>query len=187
MEKGPQDSTGKVIKIVITGPECTGKSTLSRQLAEHFHTRYIPEYAREYIAGLCRPYSYEDVLHIAEIQREQARSIDGGQDWIVFLDTYLIITKVWFEVVFNRCPDWIDRELASNKIDLYLLCDTSIPWTTDAVRENGGEMRERLFLMYKQELERLGCRFSLITGTGPDRLNSAIQAVSRFLEQNARE
>lgn len=173
-------------RIVLTGPECTGKSTLSRQLADHYHTRFIPEYARDYIAGLCRPYTYDDVLHIANTQRDQAHSIDEGQHGIIFLDTYLIITKFWFKVVFGRYPDWIDSELAGNFIDLYLLCDTSIPWTSDEVRENGGEMRVKLYELYKHELDRLGCRYTVITGTGPDRLNMAVQAVDRFLEDITR-
>jgi len=185
MEKRTEDPSDNLIRIVLTGPECTGKSTLAQQLASHFATVYVPEYAREYIANLCRPYNYDDVMHIAEVQRKQAHEIVNPVNRIVFFDTYLVITKVWFKVVFGRCPEWITEELSRKTIDLYLLCDTSIPWTTDPVRENGGEMREKLYLMYKNELEQLGCSYKIITDTGQQRLNLAIHAVNEFLEKHS--
>jgi NadR type nicotinamide-nucleotide adenylyltransferase len=180
MEKTTVDPAGQVKLVVITGPECTGKSTLSQQLATHYNTVFVPEYARQYIENLCRPYTYEDVLHIAETQRSQAHELIGRAKGVLFLDTYLIITKVWFDVVFNRHPQWIDDELSRNIISLYLLCDTSIPWQADPVRENGGAMREKLYLMYKDELEKLGCNYSVVSGMGQQRLSSASKAVDQL-------
>jgi|WetSurSiteA1Bulk_404760.scaffolds.fasta_scaffold01762_3 NadR type nicotinamide-nucleotide adenylyltransferase len=180
MEKRTEGSGSQLIRVVLTGPECTGKSTLAQQLASHFKTVYVPEYAREYIGNLCRPYNYDDVSHIAEMQRKQVREIADQANGIAFIDTYLIITKVWFQVVFGRCPEWIDEELSRKTIDLYLLCSADIPWTPDQVRENGGEMREKLYMMYKSELEKLGCPYAVITGIGEQRLSNAIQAVNGF-------
>jgi NadR type nicotinamide-nucleotide adenylyltransferase len=181
MEERTETSTGKTIRIVITGPECTGKSTLTQQLAAHYGTIHIPEYARDYIGNLCRPYNYDDVMHIAEVQRRQAHETNAGAKRMVFLDTYLVITKIWFKVVFGRYPQWIDDELSGKIIDFYLLCDTSIPWTADGIRENGGEMREKLYQMYHNELDRFGCSYAEITGTGQDRVEHAINAVDNFL------
>jgi nicotinamide riboside kinase len=79
------------------------------------------------------------------------------------------------------------EELSRKTIDLYLLCDTSIPWTADPVRENGGEMREKLYLMYKDELEKLGCSYKIITDIGRRRLNRAILAVNEFLEKHSNQ
>jgi NadR type nicotinamide-nucleotide adenylyltransferase len=177
MEERTDPPEGSIIRVVITGPECTGKSTLTLQLARYFHGRYIPEYARDYIANLGRTYTYDDILHIAKVQLNEAREASVQNKSIVFIDTYLIITKVWFEVVFGHFPSWIDVALKQSDIDLYLLCDTSIPWVADPVRENGGEMREKLYLRYKSELDKLGCNYAVIGGIGQQRLDQAIKAV----------
>jgi NadR type nicotinamide-nucleotide adenylyltransferase len=172
---------------VITGPECTGKTTLADQLATHFNTRYFPEYARDYVAHLGIHYVYDDLVRIAEVQLKQAHEDAEKVDGLVFLDTYLVITKIWFKVVYGQYPEWIDRELSQKTIDLYLLCNTELPWIADPVRENGGEMREKLFLMYKNELDKFGCRYEVVTGTGSQRLYNAIEAVNRLLIIEGRE
>src|SRR5512133_2288419 len=110
----------EIRRIVITGPECTGKSTLVVQLASHYNTDFVSEYARDYVANLGRPYTYEDVVHIAEVQVQQAKKNYQSKNNLLFLDTYLIITKGWFEVVYGHYPEWIDHELELNKVDLYL-------------------------------------------------------------------
>jgi NadR type nicotinamide-nucleotide adenylyltransferase len=183
MEKGIIGEPGKIIRVALTGPECTGKSVLAEQLAAHYHTVFVPEYARNYVAELGRQYTYEDVVHIAETQKAQALSCAAKADRILFLDTYLIITKIWFEVVFGRYPEWIDNELSNKTIDLYLLCEPDIPWMADPVRENGGEMREKLFVMYRQQLDRFGLNYTLINGTGRLRTENAIKAVDQHLQK----
>lgn len=186
MEKGNKLAGNQITRIVLTGPECSGKTTLTKELAGYFNTFHIPEYARDYIGNLCRPYQYADLEHIAEVQRKQAHHLEGHANPLVFLDTYLIITKIWFKVVFGRYPEWIDTELAGDTIDFYLLCDTSIPWTSDPVRENGGAMREKLFLMYRKELEYFGCRYQVITGTGQQRMDQAIGAIQDYLSMTGK-
>jgi NadR type nicotinamide-nucleotide adenylyltransferase len=183
MEKRTGVVGDKIIRIVLTGPECTGKSTLAAQLAKHYKTICIPEYAREYVAGLSRPYHYEDVMHIAETQVKQAEEYSRHANRILFLDTYLIITKVWFDLVFNRRPDWIDKELSAHPVDFYLLCDTDLPWEADAVRENGGERREYLLGIYKKELVQFGCEFGIVQGSGDERLKNAIRLVDNYIQK----
>jgi NadR type nicotinamide-nucleotide adenylyltransferase len=166
--------------VVITGPESTGKSTLTSQLAEYYNTTYIPEYARTYIEKLNRPYCYDDLVTIARKQIQDLKEYQLQANKILFIDTYLIITKVWFEVVYNSIPDWLNKEILQNKVDLYLLCDIDIPWEPDGVRENGGKMRELLFEKYKVELTNYGFNFCIINGSGTKRLESAIKAIETF-------
>jgi NadR type nicotinamide-nucleotide adenylyltransferase len=181
MEKRLQKDS--ILKIVITGPESTGKSTLSEQLAKHYNTVFIPEYARSYVENLNRPYTYADVEHIAHQQVEDIQVYERKANKILFLDTYLIITKVWFEVVFQRCPEWVIGAIHQSHIDLFLLCSTDLPWEPDNVRENGGEMREKLYHIYKQELEKFNFTVEVIGGIGNQRLANAVNAIDHYFEQ----
>ncbi len=152
-------------------------------LARHYNTLCVPEYAREYISSLARPYTYDDVVHIAETQVKQLVEYSKRATGLLFLDTYLIITKVWFDLVFNRRPDWIEKELSEHPVDFYLLCDTDIPWEADPVRENGGARREYLFGLYKKELVDFGCEFGIVQGLGNDRLKNAIRLVDNYIQK----
>lgn len=163
--------------IVVTGPESTGKTTLTKDLAKHYNTSYIPEYAREYIENLQRPYEYADLEIIAKRQVQDLKDSVEKANGYLFLDTFLIITKVWFDIVYDECPDWIIEEIENCKVDLFLVCDTTLPWEPDNVRENGGEMREILFERYINELEAFNLPYEIVTGTGEDRIHSAIQHI----------
>jgi NadR type nicotinamide-nucleotide adenylyltransferase len=167
------------LKIAITGPESTGKTELTRKLAAHYNATHIPEYARTYIEALKRPYNYLDVVHIAhrQIELEKETNFPGRY---LFLDTELIITKVWMEVVFGHCPAWIDNSIRESRINLYLLCDIDIPWVEDRVRENGGAMREKLFHIYEQLIAANGFTYKIVSGIGELRLNNALAAIEEF-------
>jgi NadR type nicotinamide-nucleotide adenylyltransferase len=168
-------------RIVIIGPESTGKTELAQFLAEQYNTVYVPEFARNYIEQLNRPYTYEDVEIIAHEQIKLGKEFSLKANRILFFDTYLIITKVWFQVVYKKIPDWLDEAIRNSSIDLFLLTNTELPWIPDKVRENGGEMREKLFELYKSELLHYGFKFSIITGTGKKRFTSALDEIKNLL------
>ena len=170
--------------VVITGPESTGKTNLAGFLANQFNGIYVPEYARTYIENLGRPYTSEDVEHIARFQVDQFREVLNMNNQVVFLDTYLIITKIWFEEVFNSCPTWLGNALINSKIDLFLLCNTDIPWKPDNVRENGGMAREILFDRYKAELDMYKVNYRVISGKGTNRERVAMKAVEDQIINN---
>lgn len=180
MEK---DNTRKLYRIVINGPESTGKTELSAALANYFKTAWMPELARTYVERLNRPYTEDDVIRIAREQVRQEQDYVTEAHRILFLDTDLIITKIWLKVVYGRFPAWIDDFLRSNPPDLYLLCQTDLPWVPDQVRENGGAMREILFKTYLSEIENLGCPCHLVEGTGPARLASALEGIRTHLSE----
>jgi Predicted ATPase/kinase involved in NAD metabolism len=172
----------KKIRIVITGPESTGKTTLATQLAQTFNGLYVAEYAREYVEHLTGQYTYADVEAIARKQIDQYAQSEGCKENMIFFDTWLIITKVWFEWVFGSVPVWIEEAISEYPIDLYLLCRPDLPWEPDAVRENGGENRIKLFEKYKEELIQRKFNFVEISGEGDDRIQNAVLAIKDFLE-----
>jgi NadR type nicotinamide-nucleotide adenylyltransferase len=161
-------------KISIIGPECTGKTTLASDLASHFGTVWVPEYAREYIENLGHKYTSQDVEHIAKKQLSQIHSAYPQANNLIFFDTDLIITKVWFEVVFNNCPTWINEEIKNNHFTLHLLCKPDIPWIADSVRENGGENREMLYNKYLQVLKDYKLPYNIVEGKGEKRFTNTI-------------
>ena len=172
----------KQIRIVVTGPESTGKTTLAKQLAEYYHGQYIQEYAREFIEKLPHPYTYEDVEDIAKVQIEQFKETQNSPDRVFIFDTWLIITKVWFDWVFKKAPPWIEGQIRSFPMDLFLLCQPDIPWEADRVRENGGTNRIKLFEQYRKELIYYGFKFVEISGIGEERLTNAIAAIRKDCE-----
>ena len=164
-------------RILITGPESTGKSELAAALASSYGGDVVPEYAREHIENLGRPYEYGDVEHIAWQQVKEYETSEQVRNWI-FFDTWLIITRVWFDVVFGSVPVWMDDRIRQARFDMVLLCAPDIPWVSDPVRENGGEKREMLLDKYKYELDRFGLEWALVTGTGDERLNRATKLIN---------
>jgi NadR type nicotinamide-nucleotide adenylyltransferase len=174
-----------MLKIAVTGPESVGKSTLSFQLAVHFNGQCIPEFAREYVSNLGRHYQYEDVETIARNQVDEYQRVNRlgvNNSAIVIFDTFLIITKVWFDVVYHRHPQWLNEAIQRCPMDFFLLCSPDIPWISDGIRENG-DTRDELFERYRQELDNYGFKYHIITGTGQNRLEMAISIVERYKNQ----
>lgn len=172
----------KQIRIAVTGTESSGKTTLAKQLAERFNGQYIPEYAREYVETLNRHYTYKDIEVIAKTQVRQYQDTKSSSHQLFFFDTWLIITKVWFNWVYGKTPAWLEDQIHECPIDLFLLCRPDLPWEADPIRENGGENRIRLFEEYQKELINYGFVVVEIGGTDKNRLNNAIEAIRNFCE-----
>lgn len=172
------------IKIVIIGPESTGKSTLCKDLAAHFNTKWCPEYAREFLTKNPGAYSYEDLLTIAkgQIELEASFSKDMKDDEILFVDTDMYVMKVWCEYVFGKCHRFILDQVVERKYDFYLLCNTDLPWAPDPLREYPDPaIREHLFSMYKDILINQSVPWAEVGGQFRERLETAIRAAEQFL------
>lgn len=172
-----------MIKIAIVGPESTGKSVLAHALSEHFGGCVVNEYARNYVEQLNRPYTYADVCAIARHQIEEQKQISKNQEnTIVFFDTDLIITKVWFEHCYQKLPTFFEKAFAESYFDFYLLCAPDLIWIPDSVREHGHD-RAYFFEWYKNEIEKKNIAFATVSGQDEHRTNCAIEAIEKFLEQ----
>lgn len=169
----------KLIKIAITGPESTGKSMLAQQLAAHYHTLWVPEYARHYLQQLGRQYHYDDILHIAQQQQRSQQAFEELSFDLLFSDTELLVTKIWCEVKYGRCHEWIDENLQKQDYDLYLLTDVDLPWEYDALREHPHQ-RKMLFELYRNALEKYRFPYTVVSGIGEQRLRNAAEAVDKI-------
>ena len=173
-------------KIVVIGPESTGKSTLCAQLAEHYNTRWVREYAREYLLKYGTDYKYEDLYTIAEGQIKGEEDIVNSQPathnpQLIFIDTDLQVIKVWSEFVFNKADNRILTQIANRQYDLYLLCNTDLPWVEDELREYPDlESREKLYHYYKETMINQTVPWVEISGNYEERLQKAINAVNKL-------
>jgi len=168
-------------KIVIIGPESTGKSTLCEGLAAHYDTEWVQEYARGYMLAHGTAYSYDDLSTIARGQLALEDAAVAAGDSILFIDTDLYVMKVWSEYVFGRCETWILKEIAARHYDGYLLCRTDLPWVKDELREYPDlATRERLYHIYKDILINQDVPWAEVGGEGDERLTNAIEAVERL-------
>jgi nicotinamide riboside kinase len=166
--------------IIITGAESTGKTQLAKQLSEKLNCNWIPELSRQIVENLNNTYTYSDVEHIAKIQIQQLDTIINNKNReLTIFDTGLIITKVWFDIVYNKCPEWLISTINNMPKILHLVCDTDIPWVYDPVRENGGEMREKLNNIYISELKKLDMPFDIVSGIDNLRLDNALKIINK--------
>jgi NadR type nicotinamide-nucleotide adenylyltransferase len=193
------------IKVVILGPESTGKSTLCELLAQHYNTQWCPEFAREYLLTHGTDYTYDDLLNIAKgqlaMEDEYIMSIVNGQPSIndlqisethspltihhsplLFIDTDMYVMKVWCEFVFGNCHKWILEQIVKRKYDLYLLCNTDVPWVKDELREYPDLVtRDKLYHIYKDLMINQSIPWVDIRGDYNERLKIAVEAVDHLV------
>jgi NadR type nicotinamide-nucleotide adenylyltransferase len=180
-------------KIAIIGPESTGKSTLCEQLAEHYHTLWCPEYAREYLLKHGMDYTYDNLLTIAKgqvaleekfvqlaIGNRQSATLEASP---LFIDTNMHVMKVWCEFVFGKCHQYILDQIAERKYDLYLLCNVDLPWTHDPLREYPDlETRQKLYEIYKGIMTNQTVPWIEISADSEKRFETAVQTVDALLK-----
>jgi NadR type nicotinamide-nucleotide adenylyltransferase len=183
--------TSSIKKIVVIGPESTGKSTLCRYLADYYNTLWCPEFAREYLLKNGTSYTIDDLITIAKGQLAaekeytelvQTKNEERGIVKPLIIDTDMYVMKVWCEYVFGTCPTFILDEINKQHNDLYLLCKPDIPWVKDELREYPDEKpRQELFQIYKDILIHQQTPWLEINGDFETRNQTAVDAIDAVL------
>ena len=177
----PKSGSSEIVKVALFGPESTGKTTLAIQLAEHFKTAWVPEFARDYLqqkwdktAQIC---DVNDMLPIAYGQTKLENETLSTANKFLFCDTNLLVTKVFSEVYYNFCDPLLDKAARKHDYDLFFLTDIDVPWEKDDLRDKPQE-RESVFAVFKQTLIDDNKPFITLSGDKNLRLKKAIQIVS---------
>ncbi len=185
MEKDLEQLNSDIIKVVINGPESTGKTTLTKQLAEYFNTEYVAEFAREYLQSkwdnkreVC---SKEDLLVIVKEQVNLENKLLSKANRILLLDTNIITTINWSITHFDGyCDPWIIKQAGHLKYNHYLITNIDIPWVEDDLRDKPNERESMLSSLIHQHDIR-GLSYSIIAGDKSKRLEKAIETINNIL------
>jgi NadR type nicotinamide-nucleotide adenylyltransferase len=173
-----------IFKVGIIGPEATGKSTLAQELAQHFSTKYVPEYARIFLEKNNNNYCKNDLLKIAQGQLHLENEALLEANNILICDTTLHVIKIWSEVKYNSCDLDILNNLTTNNYDLILLTQIDLPWQADAQREHPAlKDRQMLFKMYVENVIESNMPFEIIDGIAAARTQKACNIVAKIYQQ----
>jgi NadR type nicotinamide-nucleotide adenylyltransferase len=187
MEKKLKQQPSNCVKVVLFGPESTGKTTLSRQLARYYNSVWVPEYAREYLQDkwnnerkTCEP---KDLLPIAEGQIRLENELTQKTDTILICDTDLLETKVYSEAYYlGSCDSILEEYALKNTYDLYFLTYIDTPWEADDLRDRP-EHREEMFKAFEDALTKHNRPFVLLKGDKKTRLETAVKHIDKLLKE----
>ena len=185
METGHQISS-RCLRVVLYGPESTGKTTLAKALATHYQTPWVEEFARPYLQekwekeqSVC---TLEDLPIIAQGQLDAENKAIEQANKLIICDTNILVTKVWSETHFDGyCAPELKTILANTHYDLYLLTSIDVPWEKDDLRDRPND-REAMFTYFKAQLEAYNFPYLVLEGNPKQRLEKAITAIEQLLD-----
>ena len=167
-------------KVILTGPESSGKTTLANALAAYYRVPVVPEYARIFLEKLnSKNYTYEDFVKIALGQHLQEQTaIANATKAPIILDTSFLVLKIWSEVKYGHCEPFILEHLQRHHDALFILCAPDIEWEADPLRENPKD-RDKLFIQYQKTLKTIGFDYIIANGSRDNRLKNSLLAISQ--------
>lgn len=178
-DAGPGGDAPSPVRVVVIGPECTGKTTLAGDLAAHFGAPWVSEFARAFVERVRRPVRFDDVEAIARGQQRAEDDARRGEPPLLILDTDLVSTCVYSRHYYGDCPSWIEDAARARLADLYLLLATDVPWEAEGPMREQPERRDELHASFARTLRQWGARVAEVRGTWDQRREAAIAAVER--------
>jgi NadR type nicotinamide-nucleotide adenylyltransferase len=172
---------GLARRVVLTGSESTGKTSLTADLSRHYDAVWVPEYARSYAASKGAPLEASDVEPIAQGQIDLQDAALSRAGRLLLLDTDLLSTAVYARHYYGQCPDWVTQAVLTRRADLYLLCDIDLPWEADPQRDRPHE-REQLQGLFDEALRSRRFPVVRIRGSRQDRFHAARTAIDALLD-----
>lgn len=169
---------GPVRKICFYGPESTGKSTLARQMAQHYHTEFVPEVSREIITS--NDFTVQDIIVIGKAQTERVLAKERIANRLLFCDTDLITTQIYSRHYLGVIPQVLYELEAMVKYDQYFLFDTDVPWVSDGLRDLG-ERRKEMYEVFKGELDKRKIPYIIVGGTYAEREVAVRTAIDQMI------
>ena len=169
-----------MIRVVVTGSECTGKTTLATALAAHYETVWVPEFARQFVIDKGAAPDDDDVEDIArgQIALEDERANEASR--LLINDTDLLSTLLYSRHYYGHCPRWIEEAFEKRAADLYLLADIDIPWVPDGEQRDRGDRREEMHELFRGALVEGRLTFAEIRGSRGERLEAAVSLIDRI-------
>lgn len=168
------------LKVAVIGPESCGKSVLCEELAVHYKTVFVPEYARTHLTLTGGQYRFEDLLFFAQKQKELEQELSQKANGILFCDTDLHNILVWSTYEFGRCDPQLEEAENNQDYHFYLLLFPDLPWVKDPLRNNA-PLRQELYLAYQERLQKKERPYGVVSGTGKARLECAREHLEKFL------
>jgi NadR type nicotinamide-nucleotide adenylyltransferase len=169
-----QSASHRLQRVVVTGSECTGKSTLARQLADRYTTECVPEFVRQFARTMGGRLQFSDHGPIARGQMGLEDEYRTRATTLLIHDTDLLSTVVYCRHYFGRCPEWIEAATVDRRADLYFLCDIDVPWVADGLRDRP-ERREEMHQLFVDAANEFGMPWYLISGDESARLLRAAE------------
>jgi len=170
----------EVIRVVLTGSESTGKTTLAEQLGRHYSAELVPEFVRGFAERKGGAIDFADHGPIARGQMALEDEHVARASRLVVQDTDLLSTVVYCHHYFGQCPPWIEEAAASRRPDLYLLCEIDLDWIADGVRDRG-HLRDEMQQLFRDAVLASHVATAIVTGVGSERLERAVDAIDAFL------
>jgi NadR type nicotinamide-nucleotide adenylyltransferase len=178
-----------LIRVCVVGAESSGTTTLSQDLAAHYHTVWVPEYGRLYTERLrekgINTFSYqwrtEEFVHIALQQQEDEDRLAPEANRVLVCDTDALATCIWHQRYLGTWSKEVEEIANRRRYALYLLTDCDIPFESDGIRD-GQHIRPWMTKRFSEELTSRGYPWILLKGNREERLRRSVQEVDKLLE-----